>query len=212
LEFTRQLLARGDDVVAVCRTSSRELDALARSGAGSLQVVTDIDVTQDAGLSALVDRVGDSAIDVLINNAGLLEVDSLDQIDAASVRRQFEVNSLAPLRVTATLRDRLQRGSKVAIVSSRMGSIADNTSGRMYGYRMSKAAANAAGMSLAQELRPEGVAVVTLHPGYVRTGMTGGNGDVNADQAAAGLIARIDELSLELSGRFIHANGEELPW
>lgn len=212
LEFTRQFLARGDDVVAVCRSSSTELDALAPSGAGSVQVESGIDVTQDAGLSTLAERLGDKPIDVLINNAGLLEVDFLGHIDAESIRRQFEVNSLAPLRVTAALQGRLRKGSKVAIVSSRMGSIADNTSGRMYGYRMSKAAANAAGKSLSQELKPEGVAVIILHPGYVRTGMTGGNGDINADQAAAGLIARIDELSLEASGRFMHANGEELPW
>ncbi len=93
-----------------------------------------------------------------------------------------------------------------------MGSITDNGSGGMYGYRMSKAAANAAGKSLARDLAPRGVAVVILHPGHVQTRMTGGNGDVTPDVAAAGLIARIDELSLERSGRFMHANGEELPW
>ncbi len=207
LELARQLAARGDSVVAICRKSSPELDGLQ-----GVRVEAGIDVTQDADVHALPERVGAEPIDLLINNAGLLEVDSLGNIDAASIRRQFEVNSLAPVRVTAALQAKLHQGSKVAVVSSRMGSIADNTSGRMYGYRMSKAAANAAGKSLAQELRAEGVAVVILHPGFVKTDMTAGNGDIGPDVAAKGLIARIDELALESTGRFMHANGEELPW
>lgn len=207
LELARQMAARGAAVVAICRKSSEELDAVS-----GVRVESGIDVTTDAGIAELPSRIGDEPIDVLINNAGLLEVDYLGNIDADSIRRQFEVNSLAPVRVTAALQGKLGKGSKVALVSSRMGSIADNTSGRMYGYRMSKAAANAAGKSLAQELESEGVAVVILHPGYVKTGMTGGNGDIGPDVAAKGLIARIDELSLETTGRFMHANGEELPW
>ncbi|MCA9633530.1 MAG: SDR family oxidoreductase [Myxococcales bacterium] len=207
LELTRQLAARGADVVAICRKSSAELDAVK-----GVRVEPGIDVTTDEGIAELPRRVGEHTIDLLLNNAGLLEVDALGNIDADSIRRQFEVNSLAPVRVTAALQSKLTKGSKVAVVSSRMGSIADNTSGRMYGYRMSKAAANAAGKSLAQELQPEGVAVVILHPGYVKTDMTGGNGNIGPDEAAKGLIARIDELTLASSGRFMHANGEELPW
>ncbi len=93
-----------------------------------------------------------------------------------------------------------------------MGSIADNTSGGRYGYRMSKTAVNMAGRSLAQDLREAGVAVVILHPGFVRTEMTGGQGLIDPPESAAGLIARIDELSIETSGSFRHTNGEELPW
>ena len=114
--------------------------------------------------------------------------------------------------MTQVLSAHLNEPSKVAIVTSRMGSIADNTSGGAYAYRMSKAAVNAAGMSLAHELKPRGISVVLLHPGYVRTGMTGGNGHVDTDQAAAGLIARIDEQTLENTGRFVHASGELLDW
>ncbi len=128
------------------------------------------------------------------------------------MRRQFEVNSLGPLRVTAALRGNFGEGSKVAIITSRMGSIADNTSGGRYGYRMSKTAVNMAGRSLAQDLREAGVAVVILHPGFVRTDMTGGQGLIDAPESAAGLIARIDELTLETSGSFRHTNGEDLPW
>ncbi|MBX3181561.1 MAG: SDR family oxidoreductase [Polyangiaceae bacterium] len=207
LELVKQLTARGAHVVAVCREGSPELSAVSPA-----EVLSGVDVSSDDGVSALSERLDGAPIDVLIHNAGVLTPDALQALDVEAIRRQFEVNSLAPVRLTAALLDRLPQGGKVAIVSSRMGSITDNGSGGMYGYRMSKAAANAAGKSLARDLAPRGVAVVILHPGYVQTRMTGGNGDITPDIAAAGLIARIDELNLERSGRFMHANGEELPW
>lgn len=93
-----------------------------------------------------------------------------------------------------------------------MGSIGDNGSGGHYGYRMSKAALNMAGVSLAHDLRPRGIAVAILHPGYVRTDMTGGGGHIDPPEAARGLLQRLDELTLESTGSFWHANGERLPW
>ena len=129
-----------------------------------------------------------------------------------SIVHQFVVNALGPLKVTAALLRNIPQGGKIAIVSSRMGSIADNTSGGAYGYRMSKAAANMAGATLAVDLRKYGIAVGLLHPGYVRTRMTGGKGDVDVATSVAGLLARIDELDLGTSGGFWHANGQRLPW
>jgi NAD(P)-dependent dehydrogenase (short-subunit alcohol dehydrogenase family) len=93
-----------------------------------------------------------------------------------------------------------------------MGSIADNSSGGYYGYRMSKAALNAAGRSLALDLAPRGISVFLLHPGFVRTDMTGGNGDTSPEQSAANLVARMDALDAADSGSFWHANGQSLPW
>ena len=93
-----------------------------------------------------------------------------------------------------------------------MGSVADNTSGGSYGYRMSKAAVNIAGVSLARDLEADGIAVALLHPGWVRTEMTGNTGNASAGEAAAGLLARIEELNMQNTGRFWHANGEPLPW
>ena len=151
----------------------------------------------------------------MINNAGVLRRDKLGEIDAAGIEDllvQFRINSIGPLLVTQALLPCLAPDAKVGIVSSRMGSIADNTSGGYYGYRMSKAAANMVGASLARDLADRGVAVAVLHPGYVRTEMTGGGGDVDPDQAAAGLLARLDELNLSNSGGFWHANGEALSW
>ena len=206
LELARQLKNRGDHVVAASRTPSAELDAL------GVEVVSDVEVTSGDGVARLVEAIGDRGIDILINNAGVLSDEPLDDLDFDRMRRQFEVNTLGPLRVTAALRHTLARGAKVAIVSSRMGSIDDNTSGGRYGYRMSKAAVNMAGRSLAHDLEGAGVAVVILHPGFVRTQMTGHKGLVDPPESAAGLIARIDELTLDSTGTFRHANGETLPW
>lgn len=206
LELARQAAARGDDVIAVCRKPGPELEAL------GVRIESGIDVSVQEDVDRLAGRLRDGSIDLLINNAGILSRQPLDHLDFDEIRRQFEVNSLGPLRVTAALRGRLKDGAKVAIVSSRMGSVADNTSGGHYGYRMSKAAVNMAGVSLAHDLKERGIAVLLLHPGYVSTDMTGHSGNVEPSEAAAGILRRIDELDLETSGTFRHANGEHLPW
>jgi NAD(P)-dependent dehydrogenase (short-subunit alcohol dehydrogenase family) len=205
-ELARQFKARGDDVFAACRKGSKELAGL------GVKIIEGVDVTDDAGVGRLVEGVGELELDILVNNAGLLSEESLEDLDHDPIRRQVAVNSRGPLRVTAALRPKLRHGAKVAIVTSRMGSIDDNTSGGSYGYRMSKAAVNMAGRSLAHDLRSDGVAVAILHPGYVRTDMTDHTGLVDPSESAAGLIARIDELTLDTSGSFWHANGERLPW
>jgi NAD(P)-dependent dehydrogenase (short-subunit alcohol dehydrogenase family) len=124
----------------------------------------------------------------------------------------MEVNALGPLRVTAALLPVLGEGSKIAIITSRMGSIGDNSSGSQYGYRMSKAAVNAAGVSLARDLRGRGVAVAIIHPGMVRTEMTSGHG-IEPAESVRGILARIDALTLASSGSFWHATtGEVLTW
>lgn len=206
LELVRQFLDRGDHVVAACRRPSPGLEA---SGA---EIVDRVDLTDDNGIARLVSALDGRRVDVLVNNAGVLSDESLDDLDLDRIRRQFEVNALGPLRLTAALRTQLGEGAKVALVTSRMGSIDDNTSGGRYGYRMSKAALNMAGRSLAHDLRHRGVAVVILHPGFVRTDMTGGQGLVDPAESAAGLVARLDELTMDTSGTFRHANGEPLPW
>ena len=206
LELARQYKQRGDDVVAICRSSSDELAKL------DVEVVEGVDVADDAGVGRLAASLEGRTVDVLVNCAGILSDESLGDLDFDRIRRQFEINSLGPLRVTAALRDNLGQGSKVAIITSRMGSIEDNTSGGRYGYRMSKAAVNMAGRSLANDLKDDGVAVAILHPGFVRTDMTGNQGLIDPPESAAGLIARIDEVTLETTGTFWHTNGEVIPW
>jgi len=207
LALVEALLKRGSRVIGACRTSS---PALAQSGA---EVVDGVDVTSEEGVAKLAQAVGDRKLDLLVNNAGiLLWGDQLTAIDFDGELKQFEVNALGPLRVTAALRTRLAPGGKVALITSRMGSIDDNGSGGAYGYRMSKAALNMAGKSLAVDLKPAEVAVAILHPGMVKTEMVGDHGQIEPADAAKGLLARIDELTLEKTGGFWHANGQTLPW
>lgn len=205
LALCRQYLARDDDVIAVCRCSSAELDAT------KSRVIEGVDVSTDVGVARLMDAVGGEKIDILINNAGIGGWDTLQSVDFDKMIEQYRVNTLGPLRVTNALINNLVEGSKVGIVTSRVGSIADNSSGNNYGYRCSKTAVNMIGMNLHHDLSPKGIAVILLHPGLVATDMTNGAG-VTPTDSANGLIARIDDLDLSSSGTFWHAEGYELPW
>jgi NAD(P)-dependent dehydrogenase (short-subunit alcohol dehydrogenase family) len=205
LQLCSQYSARGDDVIAVVRRSNPELDAL------PVRVVTGVDVGDAASMTVLKNALGDQHIDILLNNAGILRGDSLADLDYAAMEKQFRVNTLGPLRVTETLLPLLGSGSKVAIISSRVGSIEDNGSGGNYGYRASKTAVNQIGTNLKIDLAPRGIAVALLHPGLVATEMTGGRG-ISPKESAEGLIKRIDALNMENSGGFWHAEGYPLPW
>ena len=207
LEYCRQLKEKGSKVIAVCRSAADELQNL------GVSIKTDIDITSDESVAELVQSLDGQSIDVLINNAGILEPVSLDCLNLNSIRRQFEVNALAPLRLTQALLPNLKKGSKIALMTSRMGSIEDNTSGGSYGYRMSKVALSMAGKSLSQDLKAKGIAVAILHPGLVKTRMTGfTDSGITPEQSVKGLLARIAALNLENTGTFWHSNGEVLPW
>ncbi len=206
LALARYYQNGGWRVTGVCRVSSPELDQAAA------QVISGIDVTRKEDVDLMQARLQGAAIDLLINNAGLLNNDVLGSLDYDSLRRQMEVNAFAPLRVCEALLPNLTSGSKIANISSRMGSIGDNDSGGYYGYRAAKAAVNACGRSLAVDLKGRGIAVIQLHPGYVKTRMVNYGGNISPEEAAQGLAARIAELNLETSGVFRHCTGEELPW
>lgn len=206
LELCRQLAARGDEVIATCRTTSPELEAL------GVRIEANVDVADETGVRALAERLDVPRIDLLVLNAGIGQVDLIFDFRVEQVRKQLEVNALGPVMMTALLLDRLAAGSKIAIITSRMGSIADNDAGGMYGYRMSKAAVNAAGRSLALDLAPRGVAVALLHPGFVATAINHFAGSLTPEQSVTGMLARIDALTLETSGSFWDYRGNVLPW
>ena len=204
-ELTKQLQKKGYQVIAACRKSSQELEAL------NCQIETGFDVGNEQSVKELAKKLKSNKIDILINNAGILDSMSLDSLDYDSMRQQFEINTLGPLRVSENFLPHLSKGSKIAIITSRMGSIADGSGGQ-YGYRISKTAVNMAGSCLAHDLKDQGIAVALLHPGYVRTGMTGNNGLIDTDESAKGLIQRIEELNLDNTGGFWHTDGTELTW
>ncbi|SMS01111.1 C-factor [Vibrio mangrovi] len=203
-ELVKQYLKSGADVYAVCRHTSEALSAT------QAHIIEGIDVTSPGCIESLRDQV--PVLDILINNAGILRDEVLGQIDYASVQEQWQVNTLGPLRVTETLLSHIRDGGKIAFITSRMGSMADNTSGGRYGYRMSKAALNAAATSVAHDVAHRDISVAILHPGYVQTEMVGGRGDIAPAEAAQRLCTRIDELNMSNSGTFWHSNGSELPW
>lgn len=205
LQLATQLHARGDSVIGVCRSANDKLNAL------GIRLISGIDVGDGESVTRLRDELDGTPIDVLINNAGILRTDEFGSIDYDDMLTQYNVNTLGPLRVTEALQANLREGSKVAIVSSRVGSIADNGSGNYYGYRASKTAVNQIGTNLMHEFKPKGISVAILHPGLVATEMTGGQG-ITPEESAAGLIKRIDDLTIESTGGFWHAEGYTLPW
>ena len=207
LEYCRQLKERGEDVIATCRSSSPELDAM------GVRVESGVDVSSGSSVLKLKKKLDGIHIDVLIQNAGIAEFNSLSNLDPESVIRQFQVNALSPLCFTHSFLENMGLGSKVALMTSRMGSIDDNTSGGSYGYRMSKTALCMAGKSLSIDLKSRGIAVAILHPGLVSTRMTGFiTSGITPEESVKGLIKRLDSLTLQNSGTFWHANGETLPW
>ena len=210
--LSRQLNERGNTVIAACLVGNDEL------AAAGIRVEGGVDVTSQASVDALAARLTAEGVklDAVFHVAGVLGLDELGSIDYDDVRRQLEINTIGPLRTIEAVRDLLHDGSKVGIVTSRVGSLADNSSGGMYAYRISKAAANMVALNLHHDLSKRGISVLALHPGMVATDLTkdypGDYDYITPDQAAEGLIADLDALTPETSGRFQHSNGTFLPW
>lgn len=210
LEFARQLAARGDTVMATVRRPGAA-DDLARLGVR----IEPLDVASEDSVQALVDRLGDQAIDVLVNNAGIgVGRSALGSLDFDELQQAFETNCLGPLRLTQALLPHLRRGRRrlVANVSSKMGSVADNSSGGSYGYRASKCALNMVSRSLALDLAPEGFTCLVLHPGWVRTDMGGAQAPLSVQESVRGMLALLDAASPEHSGEFRDYTGAAVPW
>ena len=195
-------------VTALCRTSSEALEDLRH-----VTVVKDVDMRSWVSIEKSI-KACEQKIDILICNAGIFEggAKKLGQVSAKSMQEQFLVNAVAPVMCVQAALDHLTRSAKIALITSRMGSMGDNQSGGYYAYRMSKAALNAAGRSMAMDLEERGVAVGILHPGMVRTEMTGYAGQYTPEEAAEQLAARIEDMTVENTGTFRHARGDVLPW
>ncbi len=206
LAMATQFKQQGCHVFALCRRTSSALDAL------GVSVIESVDVATEQGISVMENALANVNIDVLVCNAGILRDEQLTNLNLTTIREQFEVNAIAPLRVVEALQNQINEGGKVAMITSRMGSIADNGSGGRYGYRMSKAALNAASVSLAHDLAPRNIAVGIYHPGYVQTDMVNHGGDISADVSATRIVGLVNELTMAQTGGFKHSNGETLPW
>ena len=207
LELCKQLKFRGDDVLATCRNASNELKSL------NVEIFEKVDISSVEDILNLKSKLKGIKLNCLIHNAGIAEYNSLDQLDPESIIRQFEINALSPLYMTKFMINLMDKNSKIAFITSRMGSIGDNSSGSSYGYRMSKVALSMAAKSLSIDLKQKEISVAILHPGLVSTRMTGftKNG-ISPQKSARGIIQRLDSLNIKNTGTFWHSNGEVLPW
>ena len=204
-EFVRQYLGEGWRVHASAR-SARDLDALLAAGA----ITHRADVTDEGSLAAMAAAIGEP-LDLLVVNAGVGSRElRLAEIDPASWTRVMETNALGPLLAARTVGTRVRDGGKLVALTSLMGSIADNGAGGAWSYRMSKAALNMGFSCLAIELRPRGVNVAVLHPGWVRTDMGGDQAPLSPEGSVAGMRRVIDGLTS--SGGFFNYTGQPLPW
>jgi len=212
-EIVKALKGRDEpDVAAVCLGEGDAVFGLADFVIGGVNVTSGPDVARMA--ASLAERY--HKIDVLFHISGIMSMDTLGALDYAQAKREFDINALGPLRTVEACLKLLREGSKVGIVTSRVGSLSDNSSGGQYAYRLSKVAANMAGLNLHHDLSKQGIAVRMLHPGMVKTDLVkdypGDYNYITPAQAASGLIARMDDLTLASSGEFRHANGDLLPW
>lgn len=237
LEMTKQLVARGDTVYALCRTESEALKAVVKAAGDKVKVLTDMDVMKDDIAEKLKSGLAGITIDVVVNNAGsinglktspdwsakeIMGAQNFETLSLDDMRNCFELNTLGPIRVTKALLPQVkENGGKIIIISTQMGSIADNTSGGLYAYRASKAAVNMVGKGLSSDLKTRGIAVGLVHPGFVATQFAGGEnaakmGAKDVVPSTRGCIEAIDAVSMEKNGEFIGGNcGEGLkdtPW
>ena len=201
LAFAKYYKSKDFKVIATSRKPSQELAQL-----GTNLV---LDVCSDASIQQIV---LEDKIDILINNAGILHRDDFQTVTRESMLEQFNTNTVGSLMVTKHLLKYLDQGSKVVNISSAVGSIAENASSNVYGYRASKAALNMVTKNLELDLKGKGIAVLALHPGYIQTNMTRGKGDMGPEESVARMAKIIEDLKLENSGEFRHRDGRVIPW
>lgn len=221
LEFARQYVDAGWDVVAINRHSSDALDALAETG--RLRIIA-ADLTDDASLAAAVEQIPEDRADLLINNAGTMgkttfaesgfEHQTFGSFDRDEWHAVFDINVCTPMALTELLAARLEAAEHgiVVTLSSMLGSNALNTMGNSYAYRASKAAVNSLMKSMGANLADRGITAIALHPGWVRTDMGGADAELDPREAVNGCIRTIAKLTPADSGKFFGYHGQPMPY
>ena len=216
LELIRQFSEDGWQVLACCR-SPEDAEALKvlTSEYSKLEIFP-LDVTNYDQLAALSLQLKDRPIDILLSNAGIYgpRGTAFGEVDAAAWRQVLEVNTIAPLMLAQAFIEQvaISRQKLVAVISSKMGSIADNSSGGSYIYRTSKTALNQVVKSIAKDVEGRDISAISLHPGWVRTEMGGSNGEIDVHESAAGLKQVLTGATHTQSGHFFNFDGSEIPW
>ncbi|MFL2982605.1 MAG: SDR family oxidoreductase [Candidatus Poseidoniaceae archaeon] len=209
LELTKQFLDNGSKVYATFRSDSGGLEQIDNPNLNTYQ----LDVRDGDLIQKLVESI-DVEVDLLINNAGVADGrwQSISEIDMEYALEVINVNAISPLLVTQKFQNKMKNGSTIVMISSLMGSISDCMSGRSYAYRASKSALNMFSIAMKNELQNEGISVLILHPGWVATDMGGPNATVSPEESVRGMIERINEHDLEMSGRYVEYDGTPIEW
>lgn len=209
LELTKQFLDNGSKVYATFRSDSGGLEQIDNPNLKTYQ----LDVRDGDLIQKLVESI-DGEVDLLINNAGVADGrwQSISEIDMEYALEVINVNAISPLLVTQKFQNKMKNGSTIVMISSLMGSISDCMSGRSYAYRASKSALNMFSIAMKNELQNEGISVLILHPGWVATDMGGPNATVSPEESVSGMIERINEHDLEMSGRYVEYDGTPIEW
>ena len=216
LEFVKQYLDRGYSVIAACRDidSATELAEMSK-GSAELRLLQ-LDVASEESMQNFAAALGNQAIDIFINNAGVYgpRDSQFGNVTSKGWIEALQINAVAPLLLTQRLIENLRQGAdkKLIYITSKMGSIDDNHGGGAYVYRSSKTALNQVVKSLSVDLAGDGFITAVLHPGWVRTDMGGPNGLIDAETSIGGMISVIDELQPQKSGGFYAYDGAEIPW
>jgi NAD(P)-dependent dehydrogenase (short-subunit alcohol dehydrogenase family) len=214
LELARQYAERGDEVIA-CVRNPDGADALQELAAGGNVTVEQMDVGNPQSISAARERIGDVAIDVLINNAGAVggAHQSIDDLDLEEWHRSLDVNTIGPLLIARAFKPNLAASGngKIMTVTSQLAA-STWPMGGMYIYSSTKAGVSKVFQALTIDWKDEPIAVALMHPGWVQTDMGGPHAEITAEQSASGIISVIDDMTKADSGKFYKWNGEIHPW
>ena len=214
LEFTKQYAQEGWNVLACCRDTQHASNLLTLAKTHPNIRILSLDVADFAQIDALALQLTDEKIDLLINNAGIYPESSLHNADSEAWLEAFKINSIAPFKMATAFTSHIANSElkKLATLSSKMGSMSENTSGGSYIYRSTKTAVNMVMKSLSIDLQPLGIAMVTLHPGWVLTDMGGSNALIDTQTSVTGLRKVIANLTLSNTGKFIAYDSKEINW
>jgi NAD(P)-dependent dehydrogenase (short-subunit alcohol dehydrogenase family) len=216
LELTGQFAEDGWQVIACCRNPAEAAELQALSRTHPAIEIHALDVTDYEQMAALANQLADRAIDVLLSNAGIYGSKGVGfgGVDAREWRQVLEVNTIAPLMLVQAFVEQVAASEQklVAVISSKVGSIADNSSGGSYVYRSSKTAVNQVVKCLSIDLAERGIAAISLHPGWVQTEMGGPNAEISTDESVSGLKDILQSAGAAQSGQFIEFNGDHIPW
>ena len=216
LEFVEHYLESSDDVIATYRNEESSFDLIKMSNEQSNLKLLQLDVTSNKSLNSFAENLGDSPIDIFINNAGVYgpRNSSFGNVDEENWIPAIKVNAIAPLLLTQLIIKNIRAGTdkKLIYITSKMGSIDDNKGGGAYVYRSSKTALNAVVKSLSVDLENEGIVVALIHPGWVKTDMGGPNALIERDTSVRGMTEVISNLDITSTGNFYNYDGSIIPW